>query len=129
MTKKSLKDAATAGTSVFDQIARGSVTDVKDVNNVSGVKNAKNVQKVQNANDVMDAADIIEVSNGAADTKLGRPTKYDGDLSRLNLKIPAEIREYMTILAAEASIAQRRQISVTQYLCDLVAAEWKKRNE
>lgn len=119
MTKKSMKDAATAGTSVFDQIARGSVMDTKDVKDVLDVKNAKNVQKVQNASDVMDAAD----------TKLGRPTKYDGELSRLNLKIPAEIREYMTILAAEASITQRRQISVTQYLCDLVAAEWKKRNE
>ena len=129
MTKKSMKEAATAGTSVFDQIARGSVMDTKDVKDVLDVNNAKNVQKVQNASDVMDAADVIEVLNGAADTKLGRPTKYDGELSRLNLKIPAEIREYMTILAAEASITQRRQISVTQYLCDLVAAEWKKRNE
>lgn len=119
MAKKSMKDAAAAGTSVFEQIANGGAKDVKDVNNVLDVKNANNVQKVQNVNDVMDAAD----------TKLGRPTKYDGELLRLNLKIPAEIREYMTILAAEASIAQRRQISVTQYLCDLVAAEWKKRNE
>ena len=131
MTKKSMKAAATAATSVFDQIANG-VTNVNDVQNVIDVKNANNVQKVQNANnvnDTMDAAEIIEVLNGAADKKAGRPKKYDGEMVRLNLKIPADMKEYLTIAAAKASIEQRRQISFTEYLLDLVAADRAKHND
>ena len=77
----------------------------------------------------MDAIDIIEVLNGEADKKAaGRPSKYTGDMVRLNLKIPAEIKEYLTIAAARASIEQRRQISLTEYLCDLAAADREKHN-
>jgi len=110
MTKKSIKDAATAGTSVFDQIARGSVTDTKDANdvkNVFDVNNVNNNQKVQP----------------------GRKAKYTGKLERLNFKIPAEIKERMSFLAAKASIEQKRSISLTQYLCDLINAEYERQNE
>lgn len=96
MAKKSMKDAAAAGTSVFDQIASGNVQNAQDVTDVKDVKNVKDVNKK------------------------GEP------LERLNLKIPAEIKEHLTVAAAKASIAQRRNISLTEYLCDLVRADMDK---
>ena len=99
MAKKSMKDAAAAGTSVFDQIASGNVQGAQDVLDVKNVKNAKGVNKK------------------------GEP------LERLNLKIPAEIKEYLTVAAAKASIEQRRNISLTEYLCDLVRADMAQNNE
>lgn len=99
MAKKSMKDAAAAGTSVFDQIASGNVQSVQDVSDVQDVKNVKDVNKK------------------------GEP------LERLNLKIPAEIKEYLTVAAAKASIAQRRNISLTQYLCDLITADMERHKD
>ena len=99
MAKKSMKDAAAAGTSVFDQIASGNVQSVQDVTDVQDVKNVKDVNKK------------------------GEP------LERLNLKIPAEIKEYLTVAAAKASIAQRRNISLTEYLIQLVREDMTKNNE
>ena len=99
MAKKSMKDAAAAGTSVFDQIASGNAQDTQNVLDVKNVKNAKNVNKK------------------------GEP------LERLNLKIPAEIKEYLTVAAAKASIEQRRNISLTEYLCDLVRADMEKHKD
>ena len=95
MAKKSMKDAAAAGTSVFDQIASGNVQDVQntqDAKDVQGVKAGKNTPR----------------------------------LERLNLKIPAEIKEYLTVAAAKASIERKRNISLTEYLCDLVRADMDK---
>jgi hypothetical protein len=102
MAKKSMKDAAAAGTSVFDQIASGNVQSVQDVTDAQDVQNAKNVKDVN---------------------KKGEP------LERLNLKIPAEIKEYLTVAAAKASIAQRRNISLTEYLIQLVREDMAKNNE
>ena len=99
MAKKSIKDTAAAGTSVFDQIASGNVQSVQDVTDVQNVKNVKDVNKK------------------------GEP------LERLNLKIPAEIKEYLTVAAAKASIAQRRNISLTEYLIQLVREDMAKNNE
>ena len=99
MAKKSMKDAAAAGTSVFDQIASGNVQSVQDVTDVQDVKNVKDANKK------------------------GEP------LERLNLKIPAEIKEYLTVAAAKASIAQRRNISLTEYLIQLVREDMAKNNE
>ena len=99
MAKKSRKDAAAAGTSVFDQIASGNVQSVQYVTDVQDVKNVKDVNKK------------------------GEP------LERLNLKIPAEIKEYLTVAAAKASIAQRRNISLTEYLIQLVSEDMAKNNE
>lgn len=96
--KKGFNTAATEGASVIDRLASGAkaVPDVKDV------------QYVQ------DAKDAIGVN------KEGVP------LARLNLKIPAELKEYLTVAAAKASIEQRRNISLTQYLCDLVTADMER---
>ena len=102
MAKKSMKDGAAAGTSVFDQIASGNVQSVQDATDV------QDVQNVQNAKDV---------------NKKGEP------LERLNLKIPAEIKEYLTVAAAKASIAQRRNISLTEYLIQIVREDMAKNNE
>ena len=105
MAKKSMKAAATAGTSVFDQIASGNVQSVQDAKDVQDVKN------VQNAKDVKDT------------------NKEGVELARLNLKIPAELKEYLTVAAAKASIDQRRNISLTQYLCDLVTADMERHKD
>ena len=99
MAKKSMKDAAAAGTSVFDQIASGNVQSVQDATDVQDVKNVKDANK------------------------RGEP------LERLNLKIPAEIKEYLTVAAAKASIAQRRNISLTEYLIQIVREDMAKNNE
>ena len=99
MAKKSMKDAAAAGTSVFDQIASGNVQSVQDATDVQDVKNVKDVNKK------------------------GEP------LERLNLKIPAEIKEYLTVAAAKASIAQRRNISLTEYLIQLVREDMERHKD
>lgn len=113
MAKKSMKEAATAGTSVFDCIATGT-EDVYDV------INAKNVQKVQYVKDAKDVKDV---------QKYGRPAKYEGEMVRLNLKLPADVKEYLTIAAAKASIEQRRSISLTEYLCDLITADRERHKD
>lgn len=102
MAKKSMKAAATAGTSVFDQIASGNVQRAENVTDVQDVQNVQNVKDVN---------------------KKGEP------LERLNLKIPAEIKEYLTVAAAKASIAQRRNISLTEYLIQIVREDMAKNNE
>lgn len=99
MAKKSMKDAAAAGTSVFDQIASGHIQSAENVTDVQDVKNVKDVNKK------------------------GEP------LERLNLKIPAEIKEYLTVAAAKASIAQRRNISLTEYLIQIVREDMAKNKE
>lgn len=86
--KKSMKAAATAGTSIFDQIASG------------GVQHAQDVQSVQDAHSTKDAP----------------------RLERLNLKIPADIKEYLQAAAYRAS-SPKKIVSLTEYLCDLVRAD------
>lgn len=78
--------------------------------------------------DAEGAMDVKDVQN-AERTKGGRYPKYGGPLERLNLKIPAEIKEYLTVAAAKASIAQRRNISLTEYLIQIVREDMAKNNE
>ena len=101
MAKKGFNTAATQGASVIDQLASGAkaVPDAKDVKDVQGVKDVKDTNK-----------------EGA-------------ELARLNLKIPAELKEYLTVAAAKASIDQRRNISLTQYLCDLITADMERHKD
>lgn len=96
-----MKDAAAAGTSVFDQIASG------NTQNVENIKDAQNIQNV----------------------KGGRPPKYETEMVRLNLKVPADIKEYLTIAAAKQSIAERRQISLTEYMIQLVRKDAEQHKE
>ena len=96
---KNLKGAAAASADIFDTITRGNVQDAEAVQYAQNGQNAKDVNK-----------EGIE-------------------LARLNLKIPAEIKEYLTVAAAKASIEQRRNISLTQYLIQLVREDMAKNNE
>lgn len=86
--KKSMKAAATAGTSIFDQIASGGVQHTQDVQSVQDTQNAKDAPR----------------------------------LERLNLKIPADIKEYLQAAAYRAS-SPKKIVSLTEYLCDLVRAD------
>ena len=102
MPKKNMKESIQEKANVFDRI--------------SG-KNAREVSDVQNAQDVQDTP---------KPARAARQKENKVPLSRLNLKIPAEIKEYLTIAAAKASIQQKRQISLTEYLCNLVKADQQK---
>ena len=111
--KKSMKAAATAGTSVFDQIATGrtATVETREVTRGGGILNAQAVTDVQDVQDV-------------------KAVKADKiPMERLNLKIPAEIKEYLTVAAAKASIEQKRNISLTEYLCDLVRADMERHKD
>ena len=85
--------------------AAAASADIFDTITRGNVQDAEAVQHAQNAKDV---------------------NKEGIELARLNLKIPAEIKEYLTVAAAKASIEQRRNISLTQYLCELVRADMEK---
>lgn len=98
MAKKGFNTAATEGASVLDRLTSGA----------QHVQDTKDVQYVQDVKDVKDT------------------NKEGVELARLNLKIPAELKEYLTVAAAKASIDQRRNISLTQYLCDLVTADMER---
>ena len=56
----------------------------------------------------------------------GRPKKYNGETERINLNIPKEVREYLTVAAAKASIEKKATVSLTEYLCSLVYEDMKK---
>lgn len=103
MAKKSMKEAATAGTSVFDQIASGNAQDVKDVQNVQDAKDVKSAQK-------------------------GRPVKNLQPMERLNLKIPADIKEYLQAAAYRES-SPKKTVSLTEYLCELIRADMGKHKD
>ena len=104
MARKSMKAAAAAGTSVFDQIASGNVQTAQDAQDVTDVKDVQHVQAVKD-------------------------TKDAPRMERLNLKIPAEIKEYLNVAAAKASIEQRRNVSLTEYLCELVRADMEQHKD
>lgn len=90
--KKSMKAAATAGTSVFEQIASG---------------NAQNIQDVANVQDVLDVQDT------------------QAPLVRLNLRLPADIKEYLQAAAYRESSA-KHTVTITEYLCKLIRADMEK---
>ena len=105
MAKKSMKAAATAGTTVFDQLVQG----VQDAENVTDAQDVQNVQSVPAA-------------------RPGRPAKTTQPLERLNLKIPADIKEYLQAAAYRES-SPKKTISLTEYLCDLVRADMEKHKD
>lgn len=108
MAKKSIKDTAAAGTSVFDQIIQGNIQDVPDV---SDVQDVQDVPKVQDA-----------------PKRTGRPPKTTPPLERLNLKIPPEIKAYLQAAAYRES-SPTKTVSLTEYLCELVRADMEKHKD
>ena len=101
---KGFTGAANEGASVLDRLTSGA----------QHAQDTKNVQDVKNVQDTKDVKDT---------------NKEGVELARLNLKIPAELKEYLTVAAAKASIEQRRNISLTQYLCDLVTADMERHKD
>ena len=93
MGKKSIKEAAAAGTSVFNQLASGNIQDAKDAQNVQDGKHL--------------------IGDRSTD-------KHGVPVERLNLKIPTEIKEYLTVAAARASIEKRSKYTITTYLIELI---------
>ena len=105
MAKKSIKDTAAAGTSVFDQIIQGNIQDAPDV---SDVQDVQDVPKVQDA-----------------PKRTGRPPKTTPPLEGLNLKMPPEIKAYLQAAAYRES-SPTKTVSLTEYLCELVRADMEK---
>lgn len=101
---KGFTGAANEGASVLDRLT-------------SGAQHTQDAQDVKNVPDAKDAKDVKDTN------------KEGVELARLNLKIPAELKEYLTVAAAKASIDQRRNISLTQYLCDLVTADMERHKD
>ena len=107
MAKKSMKEAAMKGTSVFETIARGADgVSAQDTKGVPGVQDAKNIS------DVRGTIDVPQV--------LGKP-----QLERLNLKIPADLKAYLQAAAYRES-SPTHTVSLTEYLCNLVRADMEK---
>lgn len=123
-TNISIKDAANAGTAVFNQIANGNtLPTTKNPKEESSEKDRQTPPRKQGAKDTEDAQntqDAKDVQNTKATKKEAVP------MARLNLKIPADIKEYLTVAAALESIKKKRQISLTEYLCDIVRADRDK---
>lgn len=108
MAKKSIKDTAAAGTSVFNQILEGNTQDAPDVSD------AQSVQDVQQVQD--------------APKKTGRPPKTTPPLERLNLRIPPDIKAYL-MAAAYRESSPTKTVSLTEYLCELVRADMEKHKD
>ena len=129
MAKKSMKDAAAAGTSVFEQIVSGNTQQAQPTEER---KEIKEVISVPTAPDAQDIQDIKDVQN-APDTQMRRrgrkPNPDKQPIERLNLKIPATLKQYLIIAAARASLEQERQISITEYICDLIADDKSRQEE
>ena len=109
MAKKTLKDAATAGPSVFDQIASGNVQDTQ---------NALNVQNTQNTQDADNTKNVKT-------TKAGRPAKYTEPMERLSLKIPVALKEYLQAAAYRES-SPKKMLSLTEYLCQIIREDMER---
>ena len=105
MAKKDMKAAAAAGTSVFDQIARGNTQHAQNVTDAQDVQNAKDVKPAKATKDA-EKADKVQ-------------------LERLNLKIPADIKAYLQAAAYRES-SPTKTVSLTEYLCELVRADMEK---
>lgn len=117
MPKKSLKDAAQAGTSVFDTIAAGNTAYGQQLQDRQDAQDVLNVQVEQTT-----WPEVRPTTTTPAITTRGpgRPKKLDGpEIVRLNLKIPVEIREYLQAAAYRES-SPKHMVSLTEYLCDLI---------
>lgn len=124
MPKKSLKDAAQAGTSVFDTIAAGNTAYGQQLQDRQDVQDVLNVQVEQTT-----WPEVRPTTTTPAITTRGpgRPKKLDGpELVRLNLKIPVEIKDYLQEAAYLAS-SPKKIVSLTEYLCDLVRKDKEQR--
>lgn len=113
MPKRSIKEAAMKGASVFDTIARGQdALDTQDTQDIPTAQNVKDVQIVRSAKNTQDVRNTQKV--------LDKP-----QLERLNLKIPADLKAYLQAAAYRES-SPTHTVSLTEYLCNLVRADMEK---
>lgn len=75
-------------------------------------QDSKNVYDALAAGNVQDVEDTKNAQNVQKEEK---PV-----MVRLNLKIPAEVKEYLDVQSAKESILQRKNVSLTKYLVDMV---------
>ena len=129
MAKKSIKEAAAAGTSVFDQIARGNTTGTQIELQTSTEKQETQKVYIQKVQDTQSAKTVLYTQDTQDAKSILDVNKEGVSLARLNLKIPAELKEYLTVAAAKASINQRRNISLTEYLCQVVREDMERHKD
>ena len=128
MAKKSMKDAATAGTSVFEQIASGNTQQAQPTEERKEIKEVISVPTAPDAQDIQDIKDVQNTPDTQMRRRGRKPNPDKQPIERLNLKIPATLKQYLIIAAARASLEQERQVSITEYICDLIADD-KARHE
>lgn len=128
MAKKSMKDAAAAGTSVFEQIVSGNTQQAQPTEERKEIKEVISVPTAPDAQDIQDIKDVQNTPDTQMRRRGRKPNPDKQPIERLNLKIPAALKQYLIIAAARASLEQERQISITEYICDLIADD-KARHE
>ena len=106
---KTMKGAAANSASLLDTI--------------TGTQGARNTQDTQDT-------PFTQIAKGAQNAtaekkKAGRPVTVENP-ARINLKLPTELKEYLSVAAAKASIAQKKTVSVTAYICDLIRADMEQ---
>lgn len=118
MAKKNLKEAAAAGTSVYDTIAQGA----------QYVPAAPTVQDVQDVRKIPDAQAVPDVQPVKKKDPRGRkPSEIPHE--RLTLKIPTEIKKYLQEAAAVETGKRRKLVTLTDYLCEIVRADMEKHKD
>lgn len=129
MAKKSMKDAAAAGTSVFEQIASGNTQQAQPTEGRIEVKEVIPAPTISDAQDIQDIKDVQNTPDTQMRRRGRKPNPDKQPIERLNLKIPAALKQYLIIAAARASLEQERQISITEYICDLIADDKARQEE
>ena len=129
MAKKSMKDAAAAGTSVFEQIASGNTQQAQPTEERKEIKEVISVPTAPDAQDIQDIKDVQNTPDTQMRRRGRKPNPDKQPIERLNLKIPAALKQYLIIAAARASLEQERQVSITEYICDLVADDKARQEE
>ena len=129
MAKKSMKDAAAAGTSVFEQIASGNTQQAQPTEERKEIKEVISVPTAPDAQDIQDIKDVQNTPDTQMRRRGRKPNPDKQPIERLNLKIPAALKQYLIIAAARASLEQERQISITEYICDLIADDKSRQEE
>ena len=129
MAKKSMKDAAAAGTSVFEQIVSGNTQQAQPTEERKEIKEVISVPTAPDAQDIQDIKDVQNTPDTQMRRRGRKPNPDKQPIERLNLKIPAALKQYLIIAAARASLEQERQISITEYICDLIADDKSRQEE
>lgn len=114
MSKKDLRSEAATATDIIKNIVNNGA-EKTTTNNTEN--NIKETTKDNVSNDVKTTA------------KKGRKPSakdYKAYTSRLNFVVPTEIKDYLNEAAIRKSEEKKHYVSVTQYVCDLIAEDMRK---